>query len=262
MAETSTQPPTQEPRERQYIIVDFLALDPRLITFGEPKVNAHGGRYVPMRYSGKNLYVRYSRPQMVPFGINSNTDEGGKVTGFSFGMSTPPEDPYFAKAQELDQYFIQQCIRNSVCWRLGGTAETPVVPEIISGCDDKGRLGKWLRLLKWAKTEDKKKGTCDYLPYPPRMEFTVPSKGGKEIRTRFFDQDGNVCDSTDNAVLLPKFSRVSAVAQWSSISLGIFGASLKPKVIQCRVYPNDSRPPRDELLLDDDVIQNVEIDIF
>ena len=50
-------------------------------------------------------------------------------------------------------------------------------------------------------------------------------------------------------IILSKWSKILVLAQWSSITQGTYGASLKPKVQQLRVYPND-QPPTDECLLD------------
>jgi hypothetical protein len=75
------------------------------------------------------------------------------------------------------------------------------------------------------------------------------------FKTVFFDSEGNKLDnvSTNDAnTILPKFSRVSTLSQWSTITQGTYGASLKPKAFQMRVYPSEGLPDADNCYLDDE----------
>lgn len=286
MSQSQTQAKPQngtKPKETSYIVVDFLDLDTSKFSFADPKENSHGGKYVSLRYDNKALYVRYGQTRTVPFGINENTGDekeakaemwkdGKKVTGYGFAMSFQKEyekDPYYIKARELDEFFIEKCIQNCVRWGLGGAPGRPAAREVIAGYDEKGTGGsKWLYLVKWSKKKDKATGAVEYLPYPPRMEFTLKTDNPKitvgadgfktqesTFETVIFDADGQQViapSSRDKDDLIPKFSRLSCVAQWTSFSLGVYGCSLKPKATQCRVYPSESRPNNDQCMLDDD----------
>jgi hypothetical protein len=86
------------------------------------------------------------------------------------------------------------------------------------------------------------------------MEFGVKSTltetinaDGKKVvsgvfNTNFFDKTGAKlpnCNSDNMQNLVPKMSSVTVVAQWQSIALGEFGASLKPKAEQIMVFPSE-----------------------
>ena len=83
MANKKTQNQT---REKTFIVVDFLDLDTKKITLSNPKPNNYGGRYAALRYDGKTLYVRYDG-RISPFGLSTNTDKKGEVTGYSTSIS-------------------------------------------------------------------------------------------------------------------------------------------------------------------------------
>ena len=153
-------------------------------------------------------------------------------------------DPYLEKANELDEFFINQCIENSINWGLGGSKNINIDRSTIAGYDEEGRgdKGKWKRLLKYSYKIDKNTKEKNYLDYPPRMEFNIPDKTCK-----FFDQDGKpTCASQ-----LIKFTKISVLAMWGSIAIGTFGASIKPKAQQIKVFNNEYLV-NDECLLEDE----------
>lgn len=258
-------------KPKNYIVVNFLEIDTSLITFAEPKTNKYGGKFVKMRYDGKTLYVQYDA-HVCPFGISPNKEkvkekhqevlypDGKKTNGYSTSIGLPKNyaegegDPYYNKARELDEFFIQACIEHSVLWGLGGTAKVAVDPRAIAGYDDKGENGSWKRILKYAykKAADNSR---IYQDYPPRMEFGIPcillqeemGPDGKyrtiaTFKPTFYDAHGvkipNV-GSSNMSEYLPNWSRVGVLASWSNISLGTYGASLKPKLEQIRIFPPD-----------------------
>ena len=57
-------------------------------------------------------------------------------------------DPYYHKAVELDQFFMEQCCENSTQWHIGGASKKPLSKEFVEGYDDRGVDGKWKRLVK------------------------------------------------------------------------------------------------------------------
>jgi hypothetical protein len=286
---TPSQTQTQnQPKEKPYEIVDFLDLDTSCFTFLAPKANKHNGHFIPIRYNGKPLYVTYEA-RTCPFGVSESTDskpeykdkypDGKKVTGYSTSISCEKDwenDPYYLKAEELDQFFIDVCYKNAMRWHLGGTAKFPLNREPdIAGRDERGVDGKWKRFLKWSYKKDADTGERTYLDYPPRLDFGIPTTNMSEyqgpdglmvqeatFKPVFFDSEANKLESvTSSSVgdVLPNFSRLSVLAQWSTISQGgSYGASLKPKAQQFRVYPNESLAT-DECLLDDDGAADYEI---
>lgn len=261
--------------EKNFIVVDFLDLDPEEFTFGPPKETKHGGYFVPIRYRGKALYVRYAA-RTAPFGIGSNTEEkpeykgvypdSKKITGFGIGVSCLKEyeeDPYYLKGQELDAFFMKACHENAQPWGIGSKSTTFAM---IEGDDHAGHFGKWKRLLKWSYKTDKQTKERTYLDYPPRFEFGVPTVSMTEdtidgvkvqdavFKPVFFDLNGDKLDPvrySEVGSALPKFSRVSVLAQWSTITIGTYGATMKPKVQQFKVFPSESLAT-DECLLNDE----------
>jgi hypothetical protein len=269
---------TQGEKEKPYTIVEFLDLDTECFTFLAPKANAHGGHFVPIRYNGKALYVRYSA-RTCPFGISTSTEKKDeylgkytdckKITGYSTSVSCLKEyenDPYYQKAVELDEFFMLRCHENAMLWHLGGTATKPLSFDAIEGYDERGCDGKWKRMLKWSYKKNPQ-GEREYLDYPPRLEFGIPTTSmtehqGKDgvmiqeaiFKTVFFDTTGTKLDSVnslDGSTALPKFSRLATLSQWSTITQGTYGASLKPKAQQFRVFPSETLAT-DECLLNDD----------
>jgi hypothetical protein len=276
---------------KPFVVVDFLDLDPECIRFQEPKTMSNGNKVIPMRYTvngtDKTLHVKYTQ-RTCPFGLSTNTEKkdeyrgkyenGEKITGYSTSISfLKDEDPYLAKAEQLDQFFIDKCVANSVSWGLGGSKTRPIDRSAIEGYDDKGWNGKWKRLVKYAYKVDKNTKDRIYQDYPPRMEFGVQTESITEtlgdnglmkqravFKPAFFDaQREKVFSSGYNASnpkvtsddineILPKWSRVSLAATWGNLSLGTYGASIKPKVLQVQVFPNE-RLDNDTCLLDDDL---------
>lgn len=90
--------------KKNYVIVDYLSLDPTLITYNAPHKNDewseppfNKGSSVPMRYNGKALYVRYPERHPCPFGI---VQKNKREYSLSINMLSK-EDPYYKKTEEL-----------------------------------------------------------------------------------------------------------------------------------------------------------------
>lgn len=260
------------------IIVDFLDLDTAKFTFSTPKPNNYGGKFVPVKYDGKTLLVKYGK-RTCSFGMSTNRqkvtpDKVGIyvndeiITGYSMSVSLEKDfesDPYYEKARELDEFFIDQCVKNCWKWGLGGTKTKPVARDVVSGYDDKGDNGKWKRFLKYAykKNDD---GEKVYQDYPPRFDFGVPCSveevdvdGQKgffaKFKASFFDESGQIIkdvDSDNVEMILPNWSQTSELTRWSTIALGTYGASLKPKLVQVRIFPGETLNTNDCLLGDDE----------
>ena len=283
---SQTQTQTKAPKEKAFVIVDFLDLEPAKFTFLASKANNHGGHFIPIRYDGKTLYVTYEA-RSCPFGVSTSKEDkpehknkyldGKKVTGYSTSVSCHKEyenDPYYQKAAELDEFFINACHQNAMYWHIGGTSQRPLGRDAIEGFDDRGCDGKWKRMLKWSYKKDSTTGERIYQDYPPRLEFGIPTTSMSEHKGEdglmkqeavfqpvFFDQDANkqsavTSDEVDS--MLPKWCRLSVLAQWSTITQGTYGASLKPKAQQFRIYPNE-RLQTDECLLNDDGEEEYEL---
>ena len=228
-------------QNQTHIVVDFLDLDTKKISLSNPKPNKYGGGYAALRYDGKTLYVRYDS-RISPFGLSTNKDKKGEVTGYSTSISLKKNDPYFIKARELDDFFIDKCVENSILWGLGGSKTEKVDLSSITGYDDKGEKRKWKRILKYSYKIDKNTKERIYLDYPPRMEFSI-----EKMKCRFFDEDGKPSCASE----LINWSKISVLAMWGSVALGTWGASIKPKAQQIKVFNNENLVV-DECLLESD----------
>ena len=136
--QTQTQNAGKKPAEQNFIIVDFLDLNTSFFSFGDVKDNKYGGHIIPLKYKEKSLYVK-TPARVCPFGITAGKEEkpeykgkypdSKKITGYSAAISFPKEyenDPYYIKAAELDEFFIDQCHKHSMAWCLGGTKQVPM----------------------------------------------------------------------------------------------------------------------------------------
>lgn len=279
-----TQTQTKSKRETSHVVIDFLDLDTSKFSFMPPKKNQHGGKMINIKYGGKNLYVRYPKKTNL-FGISSNTEKnasyenGKKITGYTLSVSfghkdSYDQDPYYQKALELDEFFIDQCIENSMLWGLGGTKTNPKSRDHFSGDDDKGANGAWKRLVKWSYKVDEDTGERVYQDYAPRYEAGVPAVITEEadaktgIKTQsavfksgVFNDEGEQFDevTSENCdAICPAWSDTSVLARWPRITQGTYGATLKPQVHQLRVYPREELS-KDECLLDDDDEDGVDL---
>ena len=283
MTTTARKTTNDKTAEKNFMIIDFLDIDPSKIKFQEIKALSNGSKIIPMRYkdgnTDKSLYVKYGA-RTCPFGISTSSDKKDeyrgkylndeKITGYSTSFSFNKEyekDPYYAKAQEIDDFFINECIKNSVAWGLGGSKTRPIERTAIEGYDEKGLNGKWKRLIKYSYKVNKSTGEREYTDYAPRMEFGLPTASMSEhkgengimrqeavLKPTFYDADGEALPTatTDNMNdILPKWSKISVLAAWGGMSIGTYGASMKPKIQQGRVYPNE-RLATDACLLNDD----------
>ena len=246
-----------------YAVVDLLDIDTAKFSFLPPKKNQHGGNYIPIKYDGKPLYVRYES-RTCPFGVSTNTQkdtnyvDGERITGYSTSISMLKDyetDPYYMKMREIDNFFIDKCVENSCIWGLGGTKTRPISRDVVEGYDDKGADGKWKRMIKYAYKKNQKTNEREYLDYAPRLEFGIPNgkfeevvlSDGKvqqsaEFKPGFFDENGEIIKpvNTENmSEVLPNWSKITVLAQWGSVTQGTYGASLKPKIHQVRIFPRE-----------------------
>jgi len=273
---TKTTKPTKPAKEKNFVVVNFLDIEPHRISFLERKANKHNGGFIPIRYDGKSMYVTYEA-RSCQFGVSGNGDDnpayktGKKISGYSTSISCLSDyenDPYYLKAKELDDFFIDSCHKNAIAWQIGGSLKNPMTKAQFVGNDERGFEGKWKRILKWAGKKNEKTGDKDYAPYPPRMDFSIQTTStseytdeeGKivqeaEFKPVFYDSLANKLDKVTTANVneaMPPRSRVAVLAWWGNLSQGpLFGASLKPKAQQFRVYPSEQLAT-DECLLDDE----------
>lgn len=232
--------------ENKYVVVNFEDLDTSKISFDKPKQGKKGGSFVSIKYDNKELYVRYPK-SITPFGARKSTEN--KSIDLSINLD---EGITHFKALELDDFLIDKCVENSVLWGLGGSKDKPVDRLVVEGYDSYGDKGKWIRLVKHSFKVDKLTNERELTDYPPRLNFTFIQNNTGKIMTKFFDEEslkleGVTSENIESVV--SKYCEVSILARWSFIYLGNFGASLKPRLEQVRVYPS-TIPDFDDCVLE------------
>lgn len=261
------------------IVVDFLKIDTSKFSFGKPKKNDHGSLDIPIRYDGKILYPKFPKRRL-PFGITKSFTvikagepefnvypDNKKLTGmtasFSFGKDkeTCATDPYFLKAQELDEFFIKKCAENSLAWGQAGAPEA-----VFRGYDQHGFGGKYKRMVKPSYKVNPDTQQRIYTDHPPRFEMSVwanlsntpDSESGKMIRggpitTALYDKDGKKLNdvTTENVNnFIPKFCEGSSLACLKKMNSSAFGISCKMTGMQIRSFTSDKLLT--ECILNDD----------
>ena len=281
---TETAEGSSKQREKAYVIVDFLDLDVNKLTFLKPKKGDYG-LTIPIRYEGKMLYVKYGRKNL-PFGVSASKDqkkdpsyEGGqKITGYNvaLGFSKDYEnDPYFQKANEIDEYMMDVLQDHHAEWGHG-VSSVPLDDRQLRGIDKRGTMAIYKRIVKWSYKKDEK-NNIEFLDYPPRLEFniqcviteqnitndagaTVKRQQAKFQQFSLFNAAGEQYADFDSTKLMycPAQSEGSCLAHWSKVSSGTWGVSLKPTARQLRVYPRETLP-MDSCFLDDNEEEVVEL---
>ena len=124
--------------EMKSVIVDFLDIDTKKITFQKPKSNKYNGSQIGILYNGNKMYVKYEG--FSRFGLKENFDKDGNYQGTSMQINC--EDKYLEKAKELDRFFINAFYENK--WGLN--KNIPI--SSIEGYDDHCQGGLWKRICK------------------------------------------------------------------------------------------------------------------
>ena len=110
-------------------------LDVSQIKFGDVQKNKMGGNVVYLQY-GNSKRLTIQTPMMsCPFGVSCYVDEktGNKKYSLDVSFKGADEDPkvklFLEKMQELDEYLVDQCSKNSKEW-LGKNQKKEVVEAL------------------------------------------------------------------------------------------------------------------------------------
>lgn len=244
-------------------VVPIEKVDPSMLSLGTTVKNKHGGYSTPVLYDGKkNLMIPINRKMHVPFGIQgkrsktpdpaygSNNFQNGCEMILSFPKDTYEQDPVYQKFQELDQRFIQ--LINEHNWPEEPSLAAESV-RALTGKDDKGRLGKWKRLVKWPAYKNDKDELVYRTEYPPNLQVKVPCEtstkevdGFKEDTAdftatgiQFYNEDNEeLTEMTSDKLfeVLPPHSDAKPVLRLPSVYYASFGFTVKPVLKQMKIY--------------------------
>jgi len=266
------------------VVVDFLNLNTKYITFGDFKLDKYKNKVVPIKYKGRDLYVRFPH-RTLPFGINIKTamvategkgksdEASGKdedATGYDVAWSLNKDyseegsDDYafYRKAQEIDNFFIEAAVANPK-WideeKPKNEEDVKFLRRSIAGRDEYLTGGKLKSLLKWSRDKEKNVN----LTYPPRINSTFdvvfsqternPENNRKKctFKTKFFDESNNEITPINESnydTIVPKFSKFSKLCKWGYLTTCSKWITMKSSIAQCSVIP------REDLSLDENYL--------
>ena len=203
------------------------------VNLGNPKVNASGGKNIPMFNKAARSILKFSTPEMTTWGINENDFDGtGKK---SYDMSLQFPSPEYANAdataflenvKRLQDFVLQEAVVNAKKW-FGKPHTKDVVEALFSP------------LLRYPKNKETEE--VDYTK-APSLRVKIPywdNKFAVEIYntagTLVFPKEGvGICAT------VPKGSQAKTLIQAGGVWFagGKFGVTLR--VVQVVVKPKPS----------------------
>ena len=191
------------------------------INLGTPKVNASGGKNIPIFYKPARTGLKVETPLMMTWGINSNQFDA--KTTYDMSLQFPSAEfaredtsAFLENLKRLEMYIKEQACSNSKAWF--GKVQSAEVIEAF-----------WTPMLRYPK--DKATNESDYTK-SPTFRAKIPFWEGQfkcEIynvhRELIFPKEGvNILD------VVPKGSEVKVMLQCGGIWFagGKFGITWKP----------------------------------
>ena len=193
------------------------------INLGTPKVNAAGGKNIPIFNKIARNGLKVETPMMLTWGINENQFDGSDKKSYDMSLQFPSAEylredtsAFLENMKKLDTYIKEQACLNSKAW-FGKVQSAEVVDAF------------WTPILKYPK--DKSTGEPDHSK-SPTLRVKIPFWDGQfkcEIynvqRELIFPKAGvNILD------VVPKGSEVKVMLQCGGIWFagGKFGVTWKP----------------------------------
>jgi hypothetical protein len=193
------------------------------INLGTPKVNAAGGKNIPIFNKLARNGLKVETPMMLTWGINENQFDGSDKKSYDMSLQFPSAEylredtsAFLENMKKMNDYIKEQACINSKAW-FGKVQSAEVVDAF------------WTPLLKYPK--DKVTGEPDYSK-SPTLRVKIPFWDGQfkcEIynvhRELIFPMEGrSILD------VVPKGSEVKVMLQCGGIWFagGKFGVTWKP----------------------------------
>jgi len=193
------------------------------INLGTPKVNASGGKNIPIFNKVARSGLKISTPMMLTWGVNENDFDGTGKKSYDLSLQFP--SPEYANAdssaflenlKRLELYVKEQACSNSKAW-FGKVQSAEVVDAF------------WTPMLRYPK--DKTTGDLDYTK-SPTFRVKLPFWDGK-FKFEVFNVHGELVFPKENVNIMdvvPKSSEVKIILQCGGIWFagGKFGITWKP----------------------------------
>lgn len=193
------------------------------INLGTPKVNASGGKNIPIFNKIARAGLKVSTPMMLTWGVNENDFDGTGKKSYDMSIQFPsPEyktddtSAFLENIKRLEVYVKEQAVLNSKQW-FGKVQSAEVVDAF------------WTPMLRY--TKDKTTGDFDYTK-SPAFRVKIPFWDGK-FKTEIYNVKGELVfpkDDVNISDVIPKGSEVKIILQCGGIWFagGKFGITWKP----------------------------------
>lgn len=193
------------------------------INLGTPKVNASGGKNIPIFNKVARSGLKLSTPMMLTWGVNENDFDGTGKKSYDMSLqfpspeyATPDTTAFLENLKRLELFLKEQACANSKAWF--GKVQSAEVVEAF-----------WTPMLRYPK--DKTTGDLDYSK-SPTFRVKIPFWDGK-FKFEAFNVQGEMVFPKENANIMdviPKGSDVKIILQCGGIWFagGKFGVTWKP----------------------------------
>lgn len=193
------------------------------INLGTPKVNAAGGKNIPIFNKIARNGLKVETPMMLTWGINENQFDGSDKKSYDMSLQFPSAEylredtsAFLENMKKLDTYIKEQACLNSKAW-FGKVQSAEVVDAF------------WTPILKYPK--DKSTGEPDHSK-SPTLRIKIPFWDG-QFKCEIYNVQRELIFPKANTNILdvvPKGSEVKVMLQCGGIWFagGKFGVTWKP----------------------------------
>ena len=193
------------------------------INLGTPKVNAAGGKNIPIFNKIARNGLKVETPMMLTWGINENQFDGSDKKSYDMSLQFPSAEylredtsAFLENMKKLDAYIKEQACLNSKAW-FGKVQSAEVVDAF------------WTPILKYPK--DKSTGEPDHSK-SPTLRVKIPFWDG-QFKCEIYNVQRELVFPKPNTNILdvvPKGSEVKVMLQCGGIWFagGKFGVTWKP----------------------------------
>lgn len=200
------------------------------VSFGEPKVNASGGKNVAIFNSAARAILTIEAPAVDTYGVNTNNFDAGKPATYDMTLQLNQTDECMTFMQNLialEKRILDEAFKNSAKW-FGKKMSAEVLQEF------------WTPFVKWPKKKGSETGELD-LSKSPTIRLKLSHFDGAFKYVEVFNTSNQkifpASGAPDLPELIPKGSRVKTLFRCNGIWFagGKFGMTCKP--VQIIVEP-------------------------
>lgn len=218
------------------------------IQFGAPKVNASGGKNLPIYNAAAKKGLTLQTPLMLTWGVNEWTDDNSGRKTYDMSLQFPTQEyanantnQFFENMNALENHIKEQAVSNSKEW----FNKAKMSPEVVDAL--------WTPMLRYTKNKETGEPDKTKMPtmkiklpyYNEKFEFELYNSNGESIFNAHMAE-------YHPAELIPKASNVAIVIQCGGIwfANGKFGVTWR--LVQGLVKPRATLKGKCHIQLDAD----------